>query len=52
MATSVHEFREVCSHGRDKKHALQMLDESMQRLQTDHLSCLAADGFVAFHVNS
>src|SRR5438874_1263141 len=27
----------VCSHGRDKKLALQMLDESLQRLQTDHL---------------
>lgn len=27
----------VCTHGRDKKLALQMLDESLRRLQTDHL---------------
>jgi uncharacterized protein len=27
----------VCTHGRDKKVALQMLEESLKRLQTDHL---------------
>ena len=27
----------VCTHGRDKDIALQMLDESLRRLQTDHL---------------
>ena len=27
----------VCTHGRDKKLALQMLEESLNRLQTDHL---------------
>jgi aryl-alcohol dehydrogenase-like predicted oxidoreductase len=27
----------VCTHGRDKKVALQQLDESLQRLRTDHL---------------
>lgn len=27
----------VCSHGRDKKVAMQMLEESLRRLQTDHL---------------
>jgi uncharacterized protein len=27
----------VCSHGRDKKVALQQLDESLKRLKTDHL---------------
>lgn len=27
----------VCSHGRDKKFALQQLDESLKRLGTDHL---------------
>ena len=27
----------VCTHGRDKKVALQQLDESLRRLQTDHL---------------
>lgn len=27
----------VCTHGRDKDLALQMLDESLRRLQTDHL---------------
>lgn len=27
----------VCTHGRDKKLAMQMLEESLKRLQTDHL---------------
>jgi len=27
----------VCTHGRDKELALRMLDESLHRLQTDHL---------------
>jgi uncharacterized protein len=27
----------VCTHGRDKKVAMQMLEESLRRLQTDHL---------------
>ncbi len=27
----------VCTHGRDKKVAMQMLEESLKRLQTDHL---------------
>ncbi len=27
----------VCSHGRDKDVALRMLEESLNRLQTDHL---------------
>ncbi|MDQ2841064.1 MAG: aldo/keto reductase, partial [Acidobacteriota bacterium] len=27
----------VCTHGRDKDLALQMLEESLNRLQTDHL---------------
>jgi aryl-alcohol dehydrogenase-like predicted oxidoreductase len=27
----------VCTHGRDKKVAMQQLEESLQRLQTDHL---------------
>ncbi|HWF47122.1 MAG TPA: aldo/keto reductase [Bryobacteraceae bacterium] len=27
----------VCTHGRDKNIAMQMLDESLRRLQTDHL---------------
>lgn len=27
----------VCSHGRDKKIAMRMLEESLRRLQTDHL---------------
>jgi uncharacterized protein len=27
----------VCSHGRDKKVAMRMLEESLRRLQTDHL---------------
>jgi aryl-alcohol dehydrogenase-like predicted oxidoreductase len=27
----------VCTHGRDKKLALQMLEESLRRLQTDHI---------------
>ena len=27
----------VCTHGRDKKLALRMLEESLRRLQTDHL---------------
>ncbi|MCU1260411.1 MAG: aldo/keto reductase [Bryobacterales bacterium] len=27
----------VCTHGRDKELALRMLDESLRRLQTDHL---------------
>src|SRR5581483_10625889 len=28
---------EVCTHGRDKKLAMRMLEESLRRLQTDHL---------------
>ena len=27
----------VCTHGRDKDIAMQMLEESLRRLQTDHL---------------
>ena len=27
----------VCTHGRDKKVAMQQLEESLKRLQTDHL---------------
>ena len=27
----------VCTHGRDKKVAMQMLEESLRRLKTDHL---------------
>ena len=27
----------VCTHGRDKKVAMRMLEESLRRLQTDHL---------------
>jgi len=27
----------VCTHGRDKKIAMRMLEESLRRLQTDHL---------------
>ncbi|HZS55854.1 MAG TPA: aldo/keto reductase [Bryobacteraceae bacterium] len=34
----------VCSHGRDKDIALRMLDESLQRLQTDHLDLWQVHG--------
>jgi aryl-alcohol dehydrogenase-like predicted oxidoreductase len=34
----------VCTHGRDKDLALQMLDESLQRLQTDHLDLWQVHG--------
>jgi len=27
----------ACTHGRDKKVAMRMLEESLRRLQTDHL---------------
>ena len=27
----------VCTHGRDKRVAMQMLEESLRRLRTDHL---------------
>jgi aryl-alcohol dehydrogenase-like predicted oxidoreductase len=27
----------VCTHGRDKQIAMRMLEESLRRLQTDHL---------------
>jgi uncharacterized protein len=37
----------VCSHGRDKDLALRMLDESLRRLQTDHLDLWQIHG-VAF----
>jgi aryl-alcohol dehydrogenase-like predicted oxidoreductase len=34
----------VCTHGRDKALALRMLDESLHRLQTDHLDLWQAHG--------
>jgi aryl-alcohol dehydrogenase-like predicted oxidoreductase len=34
----------VCTHGRDGKLALQMLDESLRRLQTDHLDLWQVHG--------
>jgi uncharacterized protein len=34
----------VCSHGRDKALALRMLDESLNRLQTDHLDLWQVHG--------
>jgi aryl-alcohol dehydrogenase-like predicted oxidoreductase len=37
----------VCTHGRDKELALRMLDESLRRLQTDHLDLWQVHG-VAF----
>jgi aryl-alcohol dehydrogenase-like predicted oxidoreductase len=37
----------VCTHGRDKALALQMLEESLRRLQTDHLDLWQVHG-VAF----
>jgi predicted aldo/keto reductase-like oxidoreductase len=37
----------VCTHGRDKELALRMLDESLHRLQTDHLDLWQIHG-VAF----
>ncbi len=37
----------VCTHGRDKDLALRMLDESLRRLQTDHLDLWQIHG-VAF----
>jgi aryl-alcohol dehydrogenase-like predicted oxidoreductase len=37
----------VCTHGRDKDLALRMLDESLHRLQTDHLDLWQIHG-VAF----
>jgi aryl-alcohol dehydrogenase-like predicted oxidoreductase len=37
----------VCTHGRDKNLAMQMLDESLRRLQTDHVDLWQIHG-VAF----
>ncbi len=34
----------VCSHGRDKALAMQMLEESLRRLQTDHLDLWQVHG--------
>jgi aryl-alcohol dehydrogenase-like predicted oxidoreductase len=34
----------VCTHGRDKNLALRMLDESLRRLQTDHLDLWQVHG--------
>ncbi len=34
----------VCTHGRDKKLALKMLDESLRRLRTDHLDLWQVHG--------
>lgn len=34
----------VCTHGRDKKLAMQMLEESLKRLQTDHLDVWQVHG--------
>src|SRR4029079_247221 len=34
----------VCTHGRGKKLALQMLDESLRRLKTDHLDLWRVHG--------
>jgi aryl-alcohol dehydrogenase-like predicted oxidoreductase len=34
----------VCTHGRDKALALRMLDESLNRLQTDHLDLWQVHG--------
>ena len=34
---SVFLMTKVCTHGRDKKVAMRMLEESLRRLQTDHL---------------
>src|SRR3954462_14731598 len=36
----------VCTHGRDKDLALRMLDESLRRLQTDHLDLWQVHGVV------
>jgi predicted aldo/keto reductase-like oxidoreductase len=36
----------VCTHGRDAKLALRMLDESLRRLQTDHLDLWQVHGVV------
>jgi aryl-alcohol dehydrogenase-like predicted oxidoreductase len=38
----------VCTHGRDKQLALQMLEESLNRLQTDHLDLWQIHG-VSFY---
>src|SRR5205807_6951742 len=34
----------VCTHGRDAKLALRMLDESLRRLETDHLDLWQVHG--------
>src|ERR1700742_3522714 len=36
----------VCTHGRDAKLAMQMLEESLRRLQTDHLDLWQVHGVV------
>jgi aryl-alcohol dehydrogenase-like predicted oxidoreductase len=36
----------VCTHGRDKALAMRMLDESLRRLQTDHLDLWQVHGVV------
>jgi len=36
----------VCTHGRDKALAMKMLEESLHRLQTDHLDLWQAHGMV------
>jgi uncharacterized protein len=36
----------VCTHGRDGKLAMQMLEQSLRRLQTDHLDLWQAHGMV------
>jgi aryl-alcohol dehydrogenase-like predicted oxidoreductase len=36
----------VCTHGRDKALAMKMLEESLRRLQTDHLDLWQAHGMV------
>jgi uncharacterized protein len=36
----------VCTHGRSARLALQMLEESLRRLQTDHLDLWQIHGIV------
>ena len=36
----------VCTHGRDKAVAMKMLEESLHRMQTDHLDLWQAHGMV------
>src|SRR5947209_227065 len=44
LRTKVFLMTKVCTHGRDKDLALRMLEESLRRLQTDHLDLWQVHG--------